>query len=78
MLRIACSNRPSLGRLWAPQAGWNGKVRSHHGFGMGVGFAQNNTIAANNLSSSECALGKGFLVTRISTLTETCGRSTRS
>jgi hypothetical protein len=47
---------------WAPQPGWNGKVRFHHGFGMGVGFVQNNTIAANNLLSSEYALGKGFLV----------------
>jgi hypothetical protein len=47
---------------WAPQAGWNGKVRFHHGFGMGVGFAQSNTIAASNLLTSEYALGKGFLV----------------
>jgi hypothetical protein len=47
---------------WAPQAGWNGKVRFHHGFGMGVGYAQNNTIALSNLLTSEYALGKGFLV----------------
>ena len=47
---------------WEPQAGWNGKVRFHHGFGLGVGFAQSNIIAGANVLSSEYALGKGFLV----------------
>ena len=47
---------------WSPQAAWNGKVRFHHGFGLGVGFSQNNAIAASNLLSNSYPLGKGYLV----------------
>ncbi len=47
---------------YEPQAGWNGKVRFHHGFGLGLGFAQSNTTSTAQLLSSPHALGKGYLV----------------
>jgi hypothetical protein len=47
---------------YAPQAAWNGKVRFHHGFGLGLGFAQSNTTSTAQLLSSPYALGKGYLV----------------
>jgi hypothetical protein len=47
---------------YAPQAGWNGKVRFHHGFGIGFDFAQSNALSSQQLLSSPYALGKGYLV----------------